>query len=204
MYSIKLQRSLYGLKQFGCMWYNRLSEYLLKEGYMNNPICPCIFIKKLEIGFAIIAVYVDNLNIVGTPKELTRTTNYLKKEFEMKDLGKTKFCLALQIEHFPKGVLVHQSTYIKKVLKRFHMDKSHPLNSLMIVHSLEVKNDLFYPKKDNEELFGSEVTYYSVIGALMNLANYARLYIAFLVNLLVRCSFAPTQRHWNKVNHVLQ
>ena len=44
--SIKLQRSLYGLKQFGRMWYNRLSEYLLKEGYVNNPICLCVFIKK--------------------------------------------------------------------------------------------------------------------------------------------------------------
>ena len=29
MYSIKLQRSLYGLKQFGRMWCNRLSEYFL-------------------------------------------------------------------------------------------------------------------------------------------------------------------------------
>ena len=72
MLSIKLQRFLYGLKQFGCMWYNRLSEYLLKEWYVNNPICPCVFIKKSETGFAIIAVYVDDLNLVGTPEELTK------------------------------------------------------------------------------------------------------------------------------------
>ena len=159
MYSIKLQRSLYGLKQSGRMWYNRLSEYLLKEGYVNNPICPCIFIKKSETGFAIIAVYVDDLNLVGTPEELTRTTNYLKKEFEMKDLGKTKFCLGLQIEHFPNGVLVHQSTYIKKVLKRFYMDKAHPLSSPMIVRSLDVKNDSFHPCENDEELLGPEVPY---------------------------------------------
>ena len=69
MYSIKLQRSVYGLKQSGRMCYNRLSEYLLKEGFENNPICPCVFIKKSESGFAIVSVYVDDLNLVGTPKE---------------------------------------------------------------------------------------------------------------------------------------
>ena len=38
MYSIKLQRSLYGLKQSGRIWHNRLSQYLLKEVYVNNSI----------------------------------------------------------------------------------------------------------------------------------------------------------------------
>ena len=150
MCSIKLQRSLYGLKQFGCMWYNLLSEYLLKERYANNPICPCIFIKKSETGFAIIAVYVDDLNLIRTPEELTRTTKYLKKEFEMKDLRKTKICLSLEIEHFPTGVLVHQSTYAKKILKRFYMDKAHPLSLPMIVCSLDVKNDPFSPCENGE------------------------------------------------------
>ena len=73
MCSIKLQRSLYRLKQSGNMLYNRLSEYLLKEGYANNPICPCIFIKKSETRFAIIFMYVDDLNLVWTLEELTKT-----------------------------------------------------------------------------------------------------------------------------------
>ena len=77
------------------MCYNCLSEYLLKEGYANNLICPCIFIKKSKTRFAIIVVYVDDLNLVRTPEKLTRTTKYLTNEFEMKDLEKTKFCLGL-------------------------------------------------------------------------------------------------------------
>ena len=94
-YSIKLNKSLYGLKQSGRMWYNRLNEYLLKEGYKNDPICPCIFMKRSKSEFAIIAVYVDDINIIGTPEELQKAINCLKKEFEMKDLGRTKFCLGL-------------------------------------------------------------------------------------------------------------
>ena len=94
MYSIKLQRSLYGL-QSRRMWYNRLNEYLLKEGYMNNSICPYVFIKKSKFGLTIIAVYVNDLNLIGTLEKLTKATNYLKKEFEMKDLGKSKYCFGL-------------------------------------------------------------------------------------------------------------
>ena len=166
MLSIKLQRSLYGLKQSGHMWYNRLSEYLLKEGYVNNPICPCVFIKKSETGLVIIVVYFDDLYLVGTPEELTKIAEYLKKEFEMKDLGKTKFCMGLQIEHFPNGVLVHQPTYIKKILNRFNMDKAHPLSSSMVVRSLDVKNDSFRPCEKGEKFL---VLKYHILVPLVHL-----------------------------------
>ena len=63
------------------MWYNRLRQYLLKEGYVNNSICPCVFIKKVATGFSIITVYMDDLNLIGTHKELIKTIDYLKKEF---------------------------------------------------------------------------------------------------------------------------
>ena len=62
---------------------------------MNNSICPCVFIKKLENGLAIIAVYVDDLNLIGTLEKIIKTANYLKKEFEMKDLGKTRYYFGL-------------------------------------------------------------------------------------------------------------
>ena len=122
----------------------------------------------------------------------------------MKDLGKTKFCIGLQIEHFPNGVLVHQSTYIKKILKRFNMDKALPLSSPMVVRSLDVENDPFRPCKKGEELLGPEVPYLSVICALMYLTNCTRSDIFFYVNLLARYSFAPTRRHRNDIQHILR
>ena len=50
----------------------------------------------------------------------------MKSEFEMKDLGKTKFFLGLQLEDVADGIFVHQSNYTQKVLERFGFDKSFP------------------------------------------------------------------------------
>ena len=177
---------------------------MFKDGYINNPICPCVFIKKLELGFVILAIYVDDINLFGTPEELTKAATYLKDEFEMKYLGKTKYCLGLQIGHKSNGILIHQSRYVEKVLKQFNMDKAHPLSSPMIVRSLDAKKDHFRPKEENETLLGPEVPYLSAICALLYLAQCTRPDIAFSINLLARFSFAPTRRHWNGVKHILR
>ena len=94
------------------------------------------------------------MNLIGTPEELHKTADYLKCEFEMKDLGKTKYCLGLQIEHSANGILVHQSTYTEKVLKRFGMDKALPLSTPMVVRSLDTKKDPYRPKGDDEMVLG--------------------------------------------------
>jgi hypothetical protein len=114
MYCVKLNNSLYGLKQSGRMWYNQLKEFLLNKVYSNNDDCPCVFIHKSLTSFCIISVYVDDLNIIGTELDLNEAWDHLKIEFEMKDLGKTKIFLGLQLEHLPTGILVHQSAYIQK------------------------------------------------------------------------------------------
>ena len=103
---------------------------------MNNTICSCILIKKSQTKFEIIVVYVDDLNLVGTSEEFIEITKYLKKKFEMKVFGKTKFFLSLQIKHFPTRVSVHRLTYIKKTLKCFNMDKAYPLSSQWLSNHL--------------------------------------------------------------------
>ena len=65
--SIKHKKSLYGLKQSGHMLYNHLSQYLLKDRYKNDLICPCVFIKGLMI-----VVYINDLNIIGSPEEIPK------------------------------------------------------------------------------------------------------------------------------------
>jgi len=171
------------------MWYNRLSEFLLKKGYTNNDDCPRVFTKKSQTGFCIISVYVDDLNIIGNPQDISEAHNHLKMKFEMKNLGQTKFCLGLHLEHLPTGILVHQSTYVQKVLKKFNMDKSYPSKTPMVVRS--------------EEILGPHYSYLSAIGALY-LVNCTRPNIAFAVNLLARHSAAPTKRHWIGVKHILK
>jgi hypothetical protein len=106
------------------MWYNRLTEFLLNKGYSNSDDCPCVFIRKSSTDFCIISVYVNDLNIISYGKNIDEAHKDLKKEFKMKDLGKTKFYLGLQIEHLQIGILIHQSAYVKKVLENFNMNKA--------------------------------------------------------------------------------
>ncbi|GJZ88942.1 hypothetical protein Tco_0660724 [Tanacetum coccineum] len=136
--------------------------------------------------------------------ELPKAVEYLKKEFEMKNLEKTKFCLGLQIEHLNNGILVHKNVYIEKLLKRFYMGKSHPLRTPMVVRTLDVEKDLFRPLNDDEEILGPEVSYLSAIGALLFFASHTRPDISFLLNLLARYSSFPTKRHWNGVNQIFR
>nr|GEZ74414.1 putative copia-like polyprotein [Tanacetum cinerariifolium] len=113
-----------------------------------------INIEKTTFGFVVIVVYVDDLNIIGTNTELNEVVVHLKKEFEMKDLGKTKYCLGLQIEHMPNGILAHQSNYTEKALKRFNMDKAKSLSTPMVGRSLNVDNDPFRPCEEDEDVLG--------------------------------------------------
>ena len=53
MFSRKLKRNIYGLKQSRQIWYNRLSEYILKTNMLTILF---IFIKKSNFGFVVLTI----------------------------------------------------------------------------------------------------------------------------------------------------
>jgi hypothetical protein len=149
-------------------------------------------------------VYVDDLNIISNQQDIDEACNHLKTEFEVKDLGKTKFSLGLQLEHLTTRIFVYQSAYIQKVLEKFNIDKSYPNKTPMVVRSLEMETDQFRPRDEEEDILVPQVPYLSAIGALMYLVNCTRPDIAFAVNLLARHSAAPTKHQWTKVKCFLR
>jgi hypothetical protein len=124
-------------------------------------------------------------------------------ELEMKDLGRTQFYLGLQLEHLHTSILIHESTYVQKILEKFNMDKVYSATTPMIVRALEKDKDPF-KSREEEEVLGQEYLYLNVICALMYLTNNTKSNIAFSINCLARHSAAPTIRQWNDINNILR
>ena len=126
-------------------------------------------------------IYVNDLNIIRTSNGIEDVVAILSYQFKRKDPGLTTFCLGLQIEHLPHGILPRQSSYIRKILKQFSMDQAHSIRTPMIVRSLDPSCDPFWTRSSNELAFGPHYPYMVVVGALMCLANCIRVYILFVV-----------------------
>lgn len=193
---------MYGLKQIGRTWYKRFKAEMLALNFTTNDIAPCLFLKQAGQEFVIVAIYVDDINIFGTPTITQETINTLKRTFEMRDLGKPAYCLGIQFKHQQNGILIHQSTYTKKILKQFNMDKARLASTPMDMQTLDPSKDMFQKCRDQEPTLGPEKPYLSEINALMYLANQTRPNISFSVNLLARHSSQPTIQHWNGLKRI--
>ncbi|KAI1005911.1 hypothetical protein K3495_g2304 [Podosphaera aphanis] len=76
----KLNRALYGLKQSPRVWYQRLATFLKKLGF--EPLTADRSVSSKSSMF--IAVYVDDLLIIGSSKkEIESTKHALGREFQM-------------------------------------------------------------------------------------------------------------------------
>nr|AAC67205.1 putative retroelement pol polyprotein [Arabidopsis thaliana] len=98
----RLRKSLYGLKQAPRCWFKKLSDALKRFGFIQGYEDYSFFsysCKGIELR---VLVYVDDLIICGNDEYMVQKfKEYLGRCFSMKDLGKLKYFLGIEVSRGP-------------------------------------------------------------------------------------------------------
>ena len=82
----------------------------------------------------IVEVYVDDIIFGSDDEEMRKDfSRRMQQEFEMSLLGELNFFLGLQIVQSKRGIFIHQSNYVKYMLKIFQLEDCKPICTPMIV-----------------------------------------------------------------------
>src|SRR6266481_2244671 len=196
---LKLVRAIYGLKQAGRVWHQKLCHVLESIGFSWSTADECIYIKKAHNSTLIIMIYIDDLGLFATSKnEMAELKKELKDNFTMTDLGGMKKILGIQVIRDRKAstLKIMQGTYIDKILVCFNMAEANPV-STPLPKNIKL-DDIQAQTKD------PSMPYAKAIGSLMYTAIQTRPDIAFVVQHLSQYTPHPAQAHWAAVKRVLQ
>ncbi|GJY40787.1 zinc finger, CCHC-type containing protein [Tanacetum coccineum] len=129
----KLVKSLYGLKQAPKQWHQKFDEVVLSSGFLLNQSDKCVYSKFDSSGKGvIICLYVDDMLIFGTDQsQVDKTKKFLSSKFSMKDMGEADVILGIKIKRENKGIVITQSHYIEKILKKFNREDCSPVSTPM-------------------------------------------------------------------------
>jgi hypothetical protein len=67
---VELKRALYGCLQSSLLWYQTLSEFLLRQGFRRCNYDSCLFIKQEGSNEVLVCVHVDDLLIAASNNAL--------------------------------------------------------------------------------------------------------------------------------------
>jgi len=199
-YVLLINKGLYGLKQSALLWSNDVKSKLLKLGYKQSNADESIFILQSENDTTIVAVYVDDFLVLANTTQLIDNLNaQLSKSYTIRDLGPVKRFLGLDVHRpTPTGpIYISQSTYSRKVLHRFGMEKCNPAKTPFS------NSSQLHRKTDDEEPANAQL-YSEIIGSIGHLSNYTRPDLAFTVSKLSQYLSNPSIIHMQAAKHVLR
>ena len=192
----KLVKSLYGLKQAPKQWHEKFDHTMLSHGFKINECDKCVYIKTYANSCVFVCLYVDDMLIMGTSKDVIMSTKRLLSSiFDMKDLGLADVILGIQIKRNNEGYILTQSHYVEKILNKYNQS-----NCKVAVTPFDANCKL---KKNTGDAV-SQLQYSQVIGSLMYLMNATRPDIAYSVSRLSRYTSNPGKDHWEALVRVLR
>ena len=201
---MRLLKCLYGLKQSPRQWNIYIDTVLKQLGFRRLKSDFGIYVKGEGEDAVYIALYVDDLFLVGRKlSNIEVVKRGLHEEFKMKDLGEAKFLLGIEIRRQKNGdVFLVQERYARDVISRFNMEGCKPVSTPLDL-GCHLDNTQ-QPVTDAERAEMVDVPYRSAIGSLMYLATCTRPDIAAAVSELSKFSQNPGSAHWEGVKRVLR
>lgn len=195
-YVLKLDKSIYGLKQAAHVWYNTLTNALHEIGFETSATDQCLHIYKLGEQRAYVIHHVDDLLCIGTSNELiSEIAAKLNNFFELKDMGEVHHFLGLDIKRDGKGCFsLSQQSYIESIAQNHNLEDMKPQKLPM--------SSAFY-KLHHGELLDNNTEYRSLLGSLLYVAVNSRPDIAAPINILAQKTSKPTQTDFQQLKQIL-
>ena len=167
----KLKKGLYGLRQSGRLWYEKLAKELERIGFTQLKSDPSIYTWAKDDVRVTLPVFVDDITITSKSKsKIDEVKVSLAKVFKLKDLGPTKYLLGIKVEYDRDNrvLCLSQTQYILDMLDRFRLSDCKPVMMPMDPVAILDKSQSPTTEEDKEEM--RNIPYMNVVGALMYLA----------------------------------
>ena len=191
----KLKKAIYGLKQSGAKWNEKLNNYLISIGYKRLVSEPCLYVKHNKEGkiISLLAIYVDDILISGTKKIIEKVKLLIKKEFKIKDIGNVDYIIGIKFIKHKNGYFLHQHRYINELLNKYNMNDCAPIRNMCPIENENLK-----------KIKVDETKYRSIIGNLLYLSICTRPDIIYSVSKAARKAKDPNMEDWNNVLRILR
>ncbi|CAM9949757.1 unnamed protein product, partial [Sphacelaria rigidula] len=198
--TVKLEKSIYGIKQAGRQWSRLLCQTLLEDvGMVQCEADPCVFQMEGARDVRVsLVVHVDDILIRSSERYVGEVGQILDKKFPTNNLGEVTWYMGCAVDRNWDRVTLSVTqttfTFTDTLLKCFEVRGYSEIPASV---SVKLGPTTGEDKKVNR-------SYRNAVGGVMWLTTVTRPDIANLVRALARQSHDPCERHWEAVMKVLK
>lgn len=192
----RLKKSLYGLKHSPRAWFGRFTVAMKLYGFNQSNSDHTLFLKRRGELVTCLIIYVDDMIITGDDiEEISKLRENLFKEFEMKDLGRLKYFLGIEVLRSTQGIFICQKKYILDLLTETGMLECKPADTPIVVnHGLKILEEVELTDKER---------YQRLVGKLIYLSH-TRLEISYAVGVVSQFMHRPQKDHMEAVWRIIR
>ncbi|GJZ11354.1 ribonuclease H-like domain-containing protein [Tanacetum coccineum] len=195
----RLKKSLYSLKQAPRHWNAKLTSTLIENGFSRGKSDYSLYTKSDKGVFLALLVYVDDIIKTGNNvSEIEKFKVYLKSKFMIKDLGKLKYFLGIEVIDTSKGICLNQRKYVLDLLSEYGMLACKPAKT-PLMSKLIISNEA----TNNDHILDNITNYQKLLGKLIYVTNTIH-DISYVVHCSCQFMHSPLKSHFKTAFKILR